>query len=237
MRTQEIVTRSLLATVFLLPGVVLAQEGLSYSFIEGDYIVQDIDGNGEGNVFDNFLDDFDDGDGYGVRGSLELGESFFLFGSYTSTDSEYTFINDDDLLIPDDQDVKTFRFGLGFHTPISDTTDLVARGAYMDVDFGDYNFGATEDDDINSGGDFEDALRDLNDDPSDGYFVDLGLRSQVLNWLELGGGARYTDLDSGDDLSFFGNALIEFNENLGLNLDADFFDDVTTYAVGLRFSF
>ncbi|MEZ5492393.1 MAG: outer membrane beta-barrel protein [Gammaproteobacteria bacterium] len=227
---------SLLA-LSLIPAAAQAAEEISYSFLEIDYIAQDIDGNGEGNVFDNFVEDFEDGDGYGFKGSISLGSNFFIFGNYARTDSEYTFIADDGLLIPDDQDVITLRLGGGFHVPMSTSTDLVVRGAYMDVDFGDYNLGATENSDINSDDDLEDAIRDLNDDSSDGYFADVGIRSQITDWLELGGGARYTDLDTGDDLAIFGNALVETGGNFGISIGADFYDDLTTYAIGLRYSF
>lgn len=237
MRSQRLFFNTLIGSALLLPVATFAAEGISYTFVEGDYIIQDIDGNEEGDIFDNFVDDFDDGDGYGFHGSFAFSSNFFVFGGYTSTDSEYTFVSDEGLLIPDNEDVKTLKLGLGFFTPLSNNLDLVIRGAYMDVDFGSYNFGATDDDDINSGGDLEDAIRDLNDDSSDGYFADAGVRAQVFNWLELGGGLRYTDIDSGDDVAFFGNALFEITENMGINLGADFNDEITTYALGFRYSF
>ena len=48
---------------------------------------------------------------------------------------------------------------------------------------------------------------------------------------------RYTDLDYGDNTSFFGNLLFEVSDNIGINLGGDFGGDLSTYSLGLRYSF
>ncbi len=236
MKSNKLFTRSLIGAALLLPAAGMAADNLSYTWIEADYIVQDIDRYEDSGVLDNFTEDFDDGDGWGVAASIGFSEHFFAFGSYSSTEADFTFIDDTGLRIPQDEDVKTLKAGLGFHTPLADNLDLVARAAYVDIDYGDFDLGAAEDD-VDSGEDIEDAIRDLNDDSSDGYQADLGLRAQITDWLELGGGARYTDLDQGDDVSLFGNALFEISENLGINVSGDFGDESSTYMAGLRYSF
>ena len=236
MKSRKLLTRSLIASALLLPGVGMAAEGISYTWVEADYIVQDIERFDEGGIFDNFLDDFDDGDGWGLAGSFAFTDRFFAFGSYSTTAADYTFIDNTGLLIPRNEDVKTLKAGLGFNTPLSSKVDLVTRAAYVDVDFGKFNFGAV-DDDINNSGDFKDAIRDLRHDDSDGWMADVGVRAQVVNWLELGGGIRYTNLDYGDDFSLFGSALFEITENFGINVSGDFGSEISTYMAGIRYSF
>lgn len=206
-----------------------AAEGLSYSYLEVDYIIQDIDAFEDDDLFDNFVDDFDDGDGFGIRGSFAFSPNWFVFGEYTETDADFTFVNDQGLLIPSDQDVERLSVGFGLVFPMAETVDLVGRAAYTDVDFGDFDLGG------NSGDDFE--FSDLDEDNSDGFFIDARLRAQLLEWLEGSAGARYTDIDSGDDFAFVGNLLFEFTQNWGVNLEVEVADEVSTYALGARYSF
>lgn len=236
MKSRKLFTRSLIGAALLLPAAGMAADDISYTWLEADYIVQDIDRYEDSGVLDNFADDFDDGDGWGFSGSLAFSEHFFAYGSYSSTESDFTFIDDTGLTIPQDEDVKTLKLGVGFHTGLAANVDLVARAGYVDIDYGDFDLGAAEDD-VDSGSDLEDAIRDLRDDSSDGYEADLGLRAAVLDWLELEGGARYTDLDQGDDISLYGGALFELTENIGINVSGDWGDESSTYMAGLRYSF
>lgn len=224
-----------LAGLITIPVTSLAADDVSYTYAEIDYVVQDIDLFEDDEAFDNILDDFDDGDGFQIGGSFEFIDSWFAFGSYSNTEADFTFVNDTGMTIPNDEDIKTLRLGVGFFTPIATRTDFVATASYVDVDYGDFNLGATESE-LDEWDAVDDALRDLDEDQSDGYSLDAGVRSQIVEWLELGGGLRYTDLDTGDDFSLFANALFELNQNMGINLSADFADEVSTYALGFRYS-
>lgn len=229
--------KSLLSCALVLPAFAYAAEGISYSFIEADYLIQDIDYYEDNNFFDNFAEDFDDGDGFKINASFDLSDSLFTFGSYGSTDTEFSYFDNNGQLVSKGEDVKTLVLGLGFHTPLADNFDLVVTGGYTDIDLGDFSLGRNENDDLNSGDDIQNAFKDLNDDDSDGYFLDLGGRAQLASWLELGAGVRYTDLDYGDNTSLFGNMLFELSDNLGINVGGDFGDDISTYSLGLRYSF
>lgn len=224
-----------LAGLIIAPTTSLAAEDISYTFVEIDYVVQDIDMFEDDDAFDNILEDFDDGDGYQVAGSFQFIDSWFAFGSYSNTQADFTFTNDTGMTIPSDEDIKTLRLGVGYFFPMTTAMDFVATASYVDVDYGDFNLGATESD-LDEWDAVDDAFNDLDEDSSDGYSLDAGVRSQVVEWVELGGGLRYTDLDSGDDFSVFANALFELNQNMGINLSADFGDDVSTYALGFRYS-
>ena len=227
---------SALSALIAFPLSALAAEDISYSYIELDYVIQDIDLYEDDEAFNDVIEDADDGDGYNLAVSFGVTESVFLFGSYTQTTADYTFVNDEGTFIPEDQDIKTLNLGLGFHVPLSTTTDFVARAAYMDVDYGEFSFGQVDNDVADDDETVGDAFDDLNEDTSDGYMIDLGVRSQVAYWLELGGGVRYTDVDSGDDIAAFGSALFEITPNMGINLDASFGDNLSTYQLGFRYS-
>ncbi|MDP1932175.1 MAG: hypothetical protein Q8L60_12035 [Gammaproteobacteria bacterium] len=216
--------QSVLAGVLLVPAGAMAQEGLSYTWLELDYVNLDIDRVGDGG---NIADDFDNGGGFGVQGSLAISDNFFLFANYSDTKADVNFINDAGLFVPAKTDIKKIDLGLGFHTPIATNTDLVFTGAYTDSDRDRFRFGATGDK----------SLDDLNDDGSDGFFVDAALRSQLTPWLEGSLGARYTDIESVDGVSVIGNLLFELTPALSLNLGVDAGDELSTWVAGVRFSF
>lgn len=215
-----------LATVFLpftLPLVAAAQEDLSYSYLEGDYVSLDIDGIDEqGDV----IADIDDGNGFGVRSSLALGANFFVFADYSETNSDVTF-NPGSGILPQDTDINRLNAGAGFRMPLMDRTDLVFRGAYTDIDLGDFDLGGSSDPDV----------EDLNDDSSDGWFADAGLRSQLFQSFEGMAAVRYTDIEETDQFSLVGEGLFELNQNLGLSIGFEAGDELTTYYAGVRLSF
>lgn len=215
----------LIATVFAFTPIVgMAADDLSYTYLEADYINLDIDDVGDdGNV----IDDFDNGDGFAVRGSLGLGNNWFLFASYAETDADVSFIDDLDMLQPGDAEVKKFELGLGTALPLNDLSDLVLRFAYLDTDVGEFNFGGSSDS----------SLDDLNDDNSDGYAADVSWRSQVAPSIEVSLGGRYTDMENVDGLSFLGGVLFEVSPVFGISLQVDAGDELSTYSAGARFSF
>jgi Ax21 family sulfation-dependent quorum factor len=93
-----------LALVALLPLSAQADDKLSYTYVEGDYLSTDFDGGLNG-------------DGFGLRGSYEFGQSgFYAFGGYSQLDIDDTSISAD-----------TVDLGLGYAHSISDSADLIAE--------------------------------------------------------------------------------------------------------------
>jgi hypothetical protein len=208
-----------------------ANDELSYGYVELDYINLDIDQEDENlNVFKN---DFDNGGGYGVSASFPINDALFIFADYSDTEADFTFSDNSGVLFPSDTDVKRFNIGLGFVMPMNDTSDLVISGAYSDIDYDDFNFGAADDD----FDEIDDAFDDLNEDPSDGYFVDAKFRSQFAPAWEGALGVRYTDIEDAEGFSLIGNVMYEFGPNWGLNLSVDAGDDLITWGAGVRFIF
>jgi hypothetical protein len=218
----------LAAAACLLPMTGFAADAgddLSYGYIEADYINLDIDQPGEDDVFEG---DFDNGDGFGLTASIPINEAFFLFGDYTSTDSDFSFADNTGVFIPGNVDLKRVNLGGGFVMPMSSGADLVIRGAYSDLDFDEFGFGGTA---------ANNSLDDLDEDPSDGYMADVSWRAQWTEAMEGSLGVRYTDIEAADGLSFVGNVLFELSPNWGINLQIDAGDELITYGAGVRMTF
>jgi len=235
-----IMNRKILSAALLAasaaPLSAMAAQDISYRYIEAEYVVLDVDMYEDDDALDNVIEEVDDGDGFKIGASYSFTNNLFVFGNYSQTQADFTFIDDNAALVPDDTDIKTLQLGLGYFAPINMNMDFVARAAYMDVDYDDFATGAEDQDVTDSDTTLGNVWDDLNEDSSDGYFVDAGVRAQTVEWLELGGGVRYTDLDSGDDFSVFGNALFEINQNMGINLTASFGDNLSSYGLGFRYS-
>lgn len=96
-----------LALAALLPLSAQADDKLSYTWIEGDYV--NVDG---------------DADGFGVRGSFEFGQSgFYGLGGYNVVETDIGNV-----------DVDSFDIGLGYAHGLSDNLDLVSEVSYLNSD-------------------------------------------------------------------------------------------------------
>ena len=217
------VQKYIIAICAISPISAFAADDLSYTYLEADYINLDIDDFGDDG---SALDDFDNGNGYGFRGSLGFDNNWFIFANYTVTDADITFFDDLNMLQPGNADVKKLDLGAGIALPVNDMSDVVLRGAYTDTDIGDFDFGATS----------SSSLDDLNDDTSDGFYVDASWRGQLSQTVELSLGGRYTEIEGIDGLSFIGTLLFELNDNLGIALSVDAGDELGIYSAGLRWS-
>ena len=113
--------------------------------------------------------DSDGSDGLGFGGSVELNENVYLIGAFSHQESDLS-INGVTALEADRIDI-----GIGYHTPMSESTDFVISATHIDVES---EFLGTE---------YED----------DGYSLNGGVRSMVSDTVELNGGI--THLSDGDD--------------------------------------
>jgi len=212
-----------MSLAIVAPHSVDAAESLDYTYLDLAYVGRDID------AFDDdegVIEDLDDGGGVALEGSLALGDNFFIFGGYSDTESDVTFANDEVFPLPAETDIKRLDLGVGTMVEINDRLDFVGRLGYVDIDFGDFDFGASEDIDAN----------DLLDDSSDGYLVDIGLRSQLLTNLEGSIGVRHIDVEEIDNTSLLASLLFELSPSWDIGVSVDAGDDVSTYMLGVRFS-
>ena len=113
-------------------------------------------------------------------------------------------------------DIEQIAVGLGGHYALTEQLDLVGRVGYFEVSL---DAGALNADD-------------------DGYLLDLGLRGQVTEGVELEGGARYTDLsDGGNDTALFVGGRFHFNKTWAVGAEYQSGDDVSTLLAYVRASF
>lgn len=96
-----------LALVAAMPFAAQADDKLSNTWIEGDYV--NVDG---------------DADGFGVRGAFEFGDTgFYGLGGWRSVEIDDTNI-----------DVDNWEIGVGYAHDVSENMDLISELAYNQVD-------------------------------------------------------------------------------------------------------
>lgn len=94
-------------------------EGLSYSYVEADYVDVDFDGAS--------------GDGFGLRGSVGFLDNLFAFADYTDTSVEIV-------------DLSTIAVGVGGHYPLGENLDATGRIGYTELDADIDGLGSGSDD-------------------------------------------------------------------------------------------
>lgn len=222
--------RILLAGLLVLPLAATAQrDDLNYTWLEVMYLYLDIDELGS----NDSISDWDDGDGFEISGSygfdnspFDFIETWFIFANYSETENDVDFRDDFGIRRPADTDIIRFDLGVGAAMPLNDWSHIVARIAYSDIDIDDFNFGGTD----------SSSISDLNDDDSDGFFVDAAWRGQVTPMIELTGGLRYTDIEDTDQVSFIGRALFEINQSWGITVGTEVGDELTSIGAGVRYT-
>jgi hypothetical protein len=188
-----------LASTFAVMSIALSPAALaadfSYSYVEAGIALLDIDG--------------EDGKGFALGGSAEVGENVAVFASYATatSDDEYLFNGNIDEI-----EVSGYTIGLSFHTPVSDTTDFV----------GSIGFG-------NSEAEFAGATAD-----ADTKSLTAGVRSMVSSSLELSGGLVHVRGEGESDTGFGVAARTGINENLSAIFSFESFDDVDVIGLSLR---
>lgn len=180
MRVLRLPRIGLVALAASVSAPVLADDHMSYNFIEAAYIDTEID------------DGLDiDGDGFGLNGSIEIAESFFLTASYATQEFDAGI----------DLDQKSI--GLGGYMPLSDTVDLVGSISYVDAEI-DSRFGSADDNGLGFGVglraqvapniELEGGVNYVDlDDSGDDTSLALGGRYYFTEEFALGAGVSFGD--------------------------------------------
>ena len=184
-----------------LPLTAFAAEP-GYTYLEAGYARLNIDVDDVGDA---------DFDGFQVRGSVEAGKDFHFFGSYGSA------TNDDAGI---DLDFSELQLGVGYHYPLSDSTDVLAEIGYLRQELDVDEFG---------------------DADADGYRASVGFRSAFNENFEGYVKGSYSGGDF-DGFSALVGAQVKFNPTWGLvgELEAGEMGegvDATKYLIGVRASF
>ena len=169
--------------VFAVPA--MAEDGISYDYIEAAYIDTEID------------DGLDvDGDGVGFAGSAALGDTLFLHAAYGTQEFDAGV------------DLDQWTVGIGAHTSLTDNLDIVGRVGYVNAEL-DTAFGDADDDGYLVGLGLRTRLSDLIeleggvsyvdlDEAGDETSFDVDGRFYLTNNFALGAGVSL-----GDDITTY----------------------------------
>lgn len=180
-----------------LPGITLAfltvpalAGELSYNYVELGYQRVDVDDVLPGvNV---------DGDGFGIRGSVEINESWFIAGAYSQTD--FDFGADNDLL----------SFGAGYHAAIAPRVDVFTILSYITAEASANGFSSIDDDGYGASVGVRGLVGDRIELVGRISYVDLGGSADGTSY---GAGALYSftdtfalgiEFDVGEDATAYG---------------------------------
>ncbi len=194
---KKLVFISGLFSVFATTAVFAEQP--SFNLIEGGY--------------SHYSLDDEDGDGFIIRGSVELTDNIYLQGEA----SEITIDNALENALPnDDLDLSYQTFGVGFKTGINDNTAV----------FGSVNYLNSE----------ADLLGNSNSE--DGYTLSAGVRSMITDSTELYGEITHIELD-GSATELKVGARQYLTENVGVFAEYAKMDngDQDNYNVGISYRF
>lgn len=175
--------RYALIGVLMLSSAAAMADGPSYSYIQAAYEEVDVD-------FGGGIDA--DGDGFSIGGSVPVGDSWFIFAGYGSSDLESVI------------DLTVLTIGAGWHTSIAPNTDFFAALGFADGEVDVSGFGSEDD----SGYSIEAGIRSMMsnelelygsisqidfDGFGDGTTLNAGLWYTVSGNLALGLGASFED--------------------------------------------
>ncbi len=200
MKLLSLITNKTTISILALCSLTSAYaDNFNYNYVQGDY---------------SFINDFDIDQGVKVSGSYDVAYNINILGSYfvsTSSDSK----------IADSVDLNVYTLGVGYHSDISDSTDVLAE-------IGLFNTSA----DVKKG-----AFTTSKD--NSGYTLSLGVRHKLQEKLELN--ARFDHRNSSDvtDNTFTLGSRYYFKPDwsVGLDFNTGADDGSESITGSLRWSF
>jgi len=169
-------------TYFLSPAFA---SDLSYNFVEIGYVDAELDDGVPGFSFD--------GDGFGIGGSFEVGENWFVAANYSTLGFDFGI------------DLDQFSVGGGYYFGMSERTDLVATLSYLSAEISASGFGSDNAD----GYGVSIGVRSMLTDN-----VEL---NGSIGYSDLGDGADGTAFSAGALYSFTDNFALGFD--IGIDED------------------
>lgn len=188
----------------------------SYTFLEGGYANDDVEGSAD--VGGTPLSFDGDGDGFFIGGSFNLLPNFFVFGRYKETDLDFD-VRLGGASASGDADLERITAGVGAALPLNQVLDLTGNIAYEDFEIDGEGTSASD----------------------DGISGDVGLRWALLPQLELNGSIGYIDVgdafeDDGDaEFTFNVGGLFKFTPNLAAVAEYESIDEFEQFVIGARY--
>lgn len=205
----------LAAALLAAAPLAASAEALSYTYVEGGWTQLQISQPGSNPKLDG---------GY-IRGSFAITEQVNVFGGYSTVSKTYHY-GDDFGYGPYSvkNTIEQPELGIGYHMPISDRLDFTTDIAWMR---------------INNEVEYKNELVDVSADAhTNAGRATLGVRGKPSRRTEAWLKAGYIDGSDMDGV-WIGTlgGQINFTKTWGLVGEAQYFDDITQYSVGVRASF
>lgn len=183
---------TLLVILFAFSGAAFADD-FNYNYVQISYGEAEIDNTGGL-----------DGDGPGIFGSVALSEKIHLFGEYQVAD------------FGQGVDLGQLEAGLGYVFNVSETVDIIAKAAYVNMEV-DTPQGSVDE---------------------NGYAIGAGIRGMLTERVELNGGLDLVDLDESDsETRAKAGILFNITDSISVGANGTWWDDVTVYQLTARFDF
>jgi len=148
--------------------------------------------------------------GYYLDGSIAIADNLFLSGGYSDVDDSKAGLK---------VEIERVDLGIGYKQGLGANSSFHVVASYLEGEVKARGYGSRFKDD------------------DDGFALTAGVRSNVLDNLELNADVSYVDVDD-DGLDFGVGAVWYFVPNVGLSLSASIDDDSNrTFGAGVRLSF
>lgn len=167
---------------------------LSYNFIEGIYIKSDTDIAGVSV----------DGDGFGIDGSFDVADHLAVVAGYEDLSHDF------------DIDTNSLVLGANYHTPVSETTDVVIGISVIDAEV---------------------SLGSLGSEDDTGNVISAGIRSKLNENIEVGASVARTEVFDESATGFSLSLLAGPSDGIQFGVAYGNSDDTDTIGIGVISNF
>ncbi len=162
--------------------------------------------------------DFDDDDaspsGFNASFLKSLGENFFLTGRYREVSEDETISG-----ITVDVELSQVSVGAGYKYGVTKNTDVFAQITYENLE-------------LKASAQGESGSEDEN-----GFVAAVGVRSMVIDQLELSAQIGYLDIADESETAFSASAYYYFTNNVAIGATYEMWDGVDFMGANLRYAF
>ena len=168
--------------------------------------------------------------GFSLTGSKKVADNAFVFASHISVSNDFKEnISEDgfEMKTEADLELSLTSAGVGYLHNLSKTTDAFFTLSYEEVGF-DTTYKATYGDEV---------FRDSGDESENGYGIGLGIRTVVMENVEMLGQIKRIDIDDEKETSITLGAKYFIKDNFSAGLQFNKIDDLKTTSLHLAYHF
>ncbi|AXR07448.1 outer membrane beta-barrel protein [Salinimonas sediminis] len=147
--------------------------------------------------------------GYALAASKAIGENFFLKANYSDLSEEESGL---------DTDLSQFSAGVGYRYSATKTTDVYGVVSFERIEIEASAFGESVEAD------------------DDGFGIEAGIRSMIIDQLELSAAVKHIEMDEGDT-GFVAGANFYITPAIAVGASYEMRDDIDFLGADIRYSF